>query len=125
MVIVRNDQMDELGDKELQKFQDKMVPHLNEFFPDQCEALGEEQVREAILYGVERAETYGIVIEQDVCNYIDLMFALGKDFDTDPEEPWAGEILNDESSPSPTAKVNKLYDEALRRIDEVARREEG
>ena len=125
MVVIRKEQMDQMGDEEYRKFEQKMIAHLNEFFPDECKELGEEEVRKAIAYGVNRAASYGIEIERDVCNYIDLMFAIGKDYDTDPEEPWAGQILNDGSFDTPTEKVNTLYDEALRRIDEVARREEG
>ncbi len=94
-------------------FEDRMVVHLNKFFPEQCEALGEPGTREEIRNGIDRAARYGIETERDVCKYIDLMFAFGRDFDTNPELPWAARILNDTKYESPTAKVEDLHQTAI------------
>jgi len=116
MVIIRNKQMDELGKAEARKFQDKMVAHLKEFFPDTCEELGEPRVRESISHGVERAESYGLVDEQDVCTYIDVMYVFGPDFDRAPECPWASRILKDESIDDPGDRAEMLHEEALAQV---------
>jgi len=111
--MIRQKQMEAFSQAAIQSFEDRMVIHLNEFFSEQCKALGEQKTREAIRYGIQRAAIYGIVSELDVCDYIDLMFAFGRDFDKDPQLPWAGQILNDLTIKNPTIKVNYLYDTAM------------
>ena len=107
-------QMDEFEKSELQKFVGRMVIHLNKFFPEQCEALGAEQVEEAILLGVDKAKSYDIRSERNVCKFIDLMFSLGRDFDTNDELPWAYETLNDyDLQNDPDGKINLLFDRAM------------
>ena len=101
----------------LRNFEEWMVIHLNMFFPNQCEALGDSDVREAIQYGIEQAESYDIVTECDVCKYIDLMFALGRDFDTDPELPWALEILYDETLEDGSERIDRLCRAAITYLD--------
>ncbi len=84
-----------------------MVVHLNEFFPGHCKVLGEEKMRKAIQYGIERSRTYGIISERDVCKYIDFMFVFEPNFDT--ELSWANEILIDETIENPGEKIERLY----------------
>ena len=65
-----------------------MVVHLNETFPEKCEALGDAKIRETVKYGIQRSASYGITSEGDVRKYIDLMLMFGLDFDQDPQLPW-------------------------------------
>jgi hypothetical protein len=85
---------------ETQKFVDQMVVHLKKFFPKQCEAMGEPQLRDTIQYGIKRAAAYGITAQCDVRQYMNLIVVFGRDFDTDKRLPWASEILNRSNSPS-------------------------
>lgn len=101
----------------LRNFEDWMVVHLNKFFPNHCEALGDSGVREAIQYGTQQAESYDIVTERDVCKYIDLMFALGRDFDTDPDFAWAHEILHDETIEDGRERIDQLCRAAITHLD--------
>ena len=71
-----------------------MLVHLRKFFPKQCAALGELQLRETIGHGIRRAAHYGITAKRDVCKYIDLMIVFGRDFDSDKRFRWAREILD-------------------------------
>lgn len=80
----------ELADR---TFEDWMVGHLRQFFPAQCDALGEEGLREIIRDGRTRAAHHGFRTRCDVCKYIDLMIVLGRDFDTDGRTRWAARIL--------------------------------
>ncbi len=70
-----------------------MVLHLETFFPERAAELGEKGVRDAIELGQSKAAKYDIYTERDVCKFLSFMFALGFDFDTDPELPWAKAIL--------------------------------
>lgn len=114
MLIIRKEQMGVFEEVALKNFEDRMVIHLGKFFPEQCAALGDDGIREAIRYGIERAESYGIVDERDVCKYIDLTIVFGRDFDESPGTAWASSILNDEFLTDPTAKVERLFREAMK-----------
>jgi hypothetical protein len=118
---MRDEHMQAFTEAAVKDFEDRMVVHLNEFFPEQCEALGEAKTREAIREGIDRAARYEIVAECDVCKYIDLMFAFGRNFDTDPKLPWAGEVLNAPAIDDPTARINVLYDAAREYLRRLAR----
>lgn len=96
------------------RFENRMVAHLNQFFPARCQALGEPAVREWISHGIGRAAGYGIVAERDACKYIDVMFVFGRDFDIDPLNPWAAPILTARAV-DPTDKANHLLQTARRK----------
>lgn len=103
-------------------FQDRMIAHLTNFFPDQCSALGDLELRKVVQYGVERAAHYQIANEKDVSKYLVLMFVFGRDFHIDPKIPWAHDILNDASLSDSRAKMAQLYTTAklrLRRAEHV------
>jgi hypothetical protein len=110
---MRREQIDRLSEAACKNFEDRMLVHLEKFFPQHVTALGEEKTRFLVRFGVERAKTYGIVSERDVCKYIDLMVSLGVEFDTDPKLPWASRILNDPSMKSPRFKTDTLFKAGL------------
>ena len=117
MLVIRKEQMESLAQA---NFENQIAAHLHEFFPEQCEALGEPEVRKIIRYGFERAESYGIVADGDVCQYIDVMIVFGRDFDTDPELPWAAAILNNGSIKDSSIRIERLCDTAMEHLDEGA-----
>jgi len=108
MLIIRDDQKEVLGNYMLKKFENALVDHLNQYFPEKCRALGETGVLENIRLGIERAKSYGIVIEYQVSLYINLMFTLGRNFDSDPDLPWAIETLKDPSLDGTSEKIETL-----------------
>ena len=120
MFKIRKEQLDALSQASLKGFEERMVVHLNKFFQPQCRPLGEVKVREWIHYGIQRAKSYGIISERDVCKYIDLMFAFGRDFDKDRNYSLALQILTDEEITDPTQRINKLFDTALERLRQAA-----
>jgi hypothetical protein len=111
LLIITGRQLDVFEEAQARGFEDRMVSHLGEFFPEQCETLGEPAVRELIRYGIERAAAYEMVGERDVCKYVDLMMALGRDFDRDIQ--WAAAILTVHREKSPSYKVERLCEEAV------------
>jgi hypothetical protein len=100
MLTIRKEQWELLAKPEVKKFEDWMHDHVLQFFPAKYSAAGPARIRELIRTGRERAAAYGITVRADVSKYIDLMVVFGRDFDTDPRYPWAGEILNRRSSGS-------------------------
>jgi hypothetical protein len=65
---------------------------------------------------VDRAKVYDIDSERDVCKYIDIMYTFGRDFDIDPEIPWASKILNKKRQTGSFKKMDHLFKEALKQI---------
>ncbi len=101
----------------LDSFDARVAEHLQQFFPEQCQVLGTEGLKEAIEFGIQRASAYEIVLERDVCVFLDLMFTFGVNFDS--EVPWAAAILNDPAAPEPSAKVERLYQAAAENVQKA------
>ena len=114
MFTIRKEQTAAFGPLGKKAFEDRVVAHLKKVFPAQSEALGEPTVRETIQYGTQRAAAYRITSERDVCKYIDLMIFYGRDFDKDPNHPWAQAVLQNQTLRNPSTKVDRLFKAAKR-----------
>jgi hypothetical protein len=106
-MLIRKEQMAVMGEHMRRQFENRVLVHLEAKFPGDCKALGEEAVRASIRKGMARAEHYGLATELNVMRYIDLMYTLNPDFDTDTAIPWAERILNDPELDS-RSKVDEL-----------------
>lgn len=108
MLTIRREQFEEIGRRLAHRWEDTMVLHLETFFPERCAELGEKGVRESIDLGIKKSAKYDIYTERDVCKFLNFMFALGFDFDTDPEYPWANEILTNPALGRSNVKMHLL-----------------
>lgn len=115
MLTIRREQIEALNADMRRRFEIRMVAHVNQFFAQRCQLLGDAGVREWIVAGIERAAKYDIKAELDVCRYIDVMFVFGREFDVDPRYPWATRILNARASTA-RARVNHLVKSAKKRV---------
>jgi hypothetical protein len=113
MFTLRRQHSDAFNQDIRRRFEKRMTAHVNQFFPDQCQALGAAAVHEWIAHGIEQAQRYGIVAERDVSKYIDIMFVFGRDFDAGSRYPWAAPILLARAV-DPTHKLNYLFETARR-----------
>jgi hypothetical protein len=112
MLTIRKEQIAVFGPLGKKVFEDRMLTHLKKFFPEQSESLGEPKLRETVQYGTQRAAAHSIISERDVCKYIDLMILYGRDFDKDPNLPWAQSILRNQALRNPSAKIERLLEAA-------------
>ena len=117
MLVIRNAQNAALARA---AFSAWMKSHLEKFMPAHCEALGPAGTHAAIEYGIDKAARYGITADSEVCQYIDLMFCFGQDFDEDPALPWAGAILNEPAGASPEPKIVRLFRASLHHLRDAA-----
>jgi hypothetical protein len=115
MLTIRREQIEALNADMRRRFEARMVTHVNQFFIQRCQLLGDVGVREWIVAGIERAAKYGIKAEVDVCRFIDVMFVFGREFDTNPRYPWASRILNARAA-SPRARIDHLVNSAKKRL---------
>lgn len=120
MLRISDQQLELFEQAAARNFEDQMVEHLREFTPKHSEILGEDGVRRIIRLGQERAKNYGFVNRGPVRFYIELIFMLGSDFDTDPQLPWAAEVLNDSMIPNQTVRADQLHDKVMNYVGAVA-----
>jgi hypothetical protein len=118
MLRIRHEQMSEFSESTYLNFENRMLIHLRKFFPERCEALGEENCSELIEYGVRRAAAHGFTSERNVCKYLDLMMCFGPDFDENPELKWPGPILGDETLKNPNYKMQLLFEAGIYELNQ-------
>jgi hypothetical protein len=120
MLLIRKEQMEVMRGGALRLFEDEMIVHLAEFSPPLFRAVKEDQMRKAIRMGMNRADGirmgmnradgYGFNFRGPVRLYLELMLLFGSFFDTDPQYPWAGEILTDRDSGPQMQRAEWLYE---------------
>jgi len=111
VLVIRSEQMNALGSVALRAFEDEMVEHLAEFSPPLFKAVKETRIREVIRLGTTRAREYGITFQGPVRLYLELMLLFGSGFDTDPQYPWAAEILGDPDSGGEMERAERLFED--------------
>jgi len=111
MFKMRNEQKVAFRNQAVLDFEDQMTRHVERCFPERRGALGEGGVREVIRLGIQRAATFGIIAERDVCRFVDLLLVFGVGLDRDC--PWAREILEALDPPDPAVRMDLLYERAL------------
>jgi hypothetical protein len=120
MLTIRKEQITVFEQAALRNFEDQMLEHLKGFTPRHYAILGEPGVRQVIRLGIERAGQYGLTSRGPVRFYIELIFMVGSDFDTDPQLPWAAEILNDSAIVNQMGRADRLYEAAMEYLSIVA-----
>lgn len=119
MLVIRQEQMEALGQISLGKFLNKMVAHCMDFSPRLCKVLGEEQLRVALSQAIDRADSYDFTFQGPTRFFIEMMLLFGSDFDSDPQYPWAAEILQKNDTSSQMASAEKLYRHTLKYLEKV------
>src|SRR4029450_1166335 len=95
MFLIREKQLQVLADVEQARLVQEMVERVRRHLPHHFDALGPERTQRAVEYGIDRARFHGIVSVPGVTAYVQLLFVLGPDFDSDPQLPWVPEILKE------------------------------
>lgn len=117
MIQIRKQQFDAFKINAIENYIDRVVEHLGAFFPDICADLGEQDTREVVRYGIDVAQSHGIDREVCVCEFVDLLFIFGIDFDTNPQLPWAREILLDERIDEQGELMDHLWESGIADIE--------
>jgi hypothetical protein len=112
MFKIRREQKEVFAAMSVDEFQRKVRIHLQACFPERCRQLGEAEMSNAVLRGMDRARALGLVSERDVCKYLSLVFACGEGFDGEAGVPGARAILAPKSI-SPEDRLEQLYQAAL------------
>lgn len=119
MLVIQRSQMEAFKEAARSTFENEMVAHLAEFSPPLFKAIREEQMRKAVHFGIGQAESYGFTCRGPVRLYLELMLLFGSYFDTDPQYPWAAEIIKN-SDMDQMQRAERLYEKTMDYRNKVA-----
>jgi hypothetical protein len=118
MLTIRKEQIKVFEEVAMKQFIDDMVIHVKKYFSKESGQMSDEQLRNHIIGIIPKAKKYGLDSERDLCKYLNLSIIFGKDFDIDPELVWMAKMLTDYTESNSSLRLNRLYKEAMRRIEE-------
>lgn len=119
-MLIRAEQIEELGHTGRNTFEARLLAHIEEFFPVHWREAGEERMLDVVRIGIANAASHGLETEREIYLFVSLMLYLGSYFDTDEQLPWAAAALNDASAPDAFARIGKTYDLATGYLARVA-----
>jgi len=94
MFVIRHEQMKAMQEYMLGKFARRMFLHLRENFPEETSDISDEELRDLIQMGIEKAESYNIVEHEDVQGFLEFMITNGPNFHEDDAHPEIQQILS-------------------------------
>jgi hypothetical protein len=109
--------MQVLAQQMAEHFVSRVYEHVTKTHAGLVQSTPEDAVRQSIRAGIRRAGTYGIRAEYDVVRFIDLMYLLSPDFDSDPTTLWVHRLLDDPDLRA-ADKLNVIY----RRLEDKTNR---
>jgi len=119
LLRVRNEFAELLADPSFPDLPTHALAMLNKLFPQKYRAVGEECLRAVVPVGIQCARNYGITMRRGQLIYLALMFTFGSGFDSDPQLPDYGLILNN-SEIAGQEKAEKLHQLALDYVEQWA-----
>jgi hypothetical protein len=90
------------------------VEHVRQYFASECAELEPDELKAKVHRALTRAVSHGFSSTRDQLQFLDVVFALGEDFDS--RHPWAGEILNDRSPEALPFRATRLYNRSLQQL---------
>lgn len=120
MLVIRKEQIDVMGAGMMKAFENEMVEHLAAFSPPLYAVIKEPQMREVVRFGFKQADKYGLTLRGPIRLYLEMMLLFGGYFDTDPQYPWARDILSDKHSVSQMQRAEWLFEKIVDYQEKVA-----
>ena len=98
MLIIRQAQMEALNKPFVAEFREHVSEYLHTYYAEKCKAMGPQGVEALIDQGIAKANRYGIEMEEEIFDLIEILFENGANFENTPDMAWAAEILSDSSA---------------------------
>lgn len=108
-MLIRNEQMQALSLVPEEAFQLQLVEEMRQFAPWHAQILGDSGLLRCVEFAKRRAASYGFTNRGPIRLYLQMIFLLGADFDSDPLLPWAAAALSTPSTADQTARATSLY----------------
>src|SRR6266446_3642611 len=110
---IRTEQIEVFEQAAVRNFEDEMVEHLADFSPPLFKVIKQDQMRQAVRFGMSQAGQYGLTLRGPIRLYLEMMLLFGSHFDTDPQYAWAADILKHQHSVTEMARAERLYQKTL------------
>ena len=107
MLIIRKAQMDALNLPFVAEFREHVTEYLYAYYAEKCKEMGPQGIDALIDQGIAKANRYGIEMEEEILDLIEIMFENGANFENTPDMAWAAEVLND-SSATGSQRISRL-----------------
>jgi hypothetical protein len=120
VLTIRQTQMDAFERHAAETFENHMVAHVRTFAAAHARVLGGSGVRHVVRLGMAHASRYGLTDGRSVRLYIELMFLFGSEFTTDPQLPWARDVLSAAGRLGGPATADRLRGKAMTFLDFVS-----
>src|SRR5262245_22873116 len=91
VLVIRSEQIAAFRAAAATDFENRVVHHVRKHLPTACAAMTDSALRGLVRHGVERAGALVTTSQREVCKYIMLMLAFGRDFDE--TRPWARDVV--------------------------------
>jgi hypothetical protein len=92
---IRNEQLEALNAALERQLAGRAVAYVRRQYAGTCAALDEPAIRASIDTALEKRAVHRFDSEETFFAYLDLMYLLGFEFDTDPRCEWVRETLTD------------------------------
>ncbi len=119
MLTVRSELMRAFERRSFDQFVDELVERAWSYSPRLCKTLSDEELERAVRQTIERAAGHGFVQRGAVRFFLETSIALGSDFDSDPQYPWAAETLASDQFWSPMDKADALHSRVASYVERV------
>ena len=119
MLTVRNELVQAFERRAFDQFVDELVERAWSYSPRLCKTLSDEELDRAVRQTIERAAAHGFVQRGAVSFFLETSIALGSEFDTDPQYPWAAETLACTHFWSPMDKADALHARVASYVERV------
>ena len=116
MLLIRNKQLQVLSRAVLEN---GALRHVKEHLPGYCKVLPEPSLAALVARAVDTAQRYRFSAGRDILQFVSLVIVLGEGFDRDPRLPWAREILTATDPVLSRYRGMRLWDRAVRHLEEA------
>ena len=93
MLTIRKEQVERLGEFIEESFKTNSIKRLRSKYPQETKEKNDQEMMSFINLGIEKAEIYNIIERSDISVFLEYMTNYGNDFDTNPKNEWATEVL--------------------------------
>jgi len=93
-------------------FENRAAAYLRDNHRDILQGTPDEAIRQSVREGIRRASAYGITAELDVVRFIDLMYLMSPDFDTNLRTSWIGQVLKNSRVPT-NERIGMIHEKAI------------
>ncbi len=119
MLVIHPSQMGALARGMVRNFQNQMAAHLKEFAPTRAGRLNDAQLDAIVAAGIERSRSHGFSARGPVQLFLEMIFILGSEFDSDPQYQWAADVLAGTEYKDEMAKAEALHTKLVEYLQRV------